>query len=125
MYVLLGMAVNAVHPSFHMDILQMNPLLKSLRIVEGYLIIVCIQQITFPISFIHLPEVPTVPMPIRDLNLTVTSVIVVKRCTFGITYEFITPGTGFQDVGGIRFLIPPHSAYVIAQRTVTLMVMTG
>ena len=68
MRVLAKMAVDTVHPLLEMNVVQVDCLLKAIRIVGRDDTVPGIQQVTFPVAFEYLAEHPTMPVKIGKLG---------------------------------------------------------
>src|SRR5439155_19251293 len=66
--VLAKMTVDAVHPFFQMNIVEMDSLSESIRIVRRNYCVPGVQQIPFSIAFEHLTKDPTVSVKVGKLG---------------------------------------------------------
>src|SRR5205085_7586742 len=65
---LMKVTVNAVHPFFEMNIVEMDRFSESIRIVRRYYCVPAVEQIPFSIAFEDLAKDPAVPVRIRELR---------------------------------------------------------
>ena len=68
MRVLAKVTINAVHPFFEMNVVEMNGLSEAIRIVGRDDVVLCVKQIPFPIALEDQTEHPAVSMEIRKLR---------------------------------------------------------
>src|SRR5947207_14464200 len=66
--VLTKVTINAVHPFFEMDIVEMDRFSESIRIVRRNHGALCVEQIPFSIAFEDLAKDPAVSVRIRELR---------------------------------------------------------